>query len=217
MATPSSLAARSDTEPRSSPAPQSRKPFAASANANLTDDEDHGLDGNSTIVNQRSMSQISGSPQAQRTSKAGGASRKSRGGRDSTARASSGPGGPAMLKDPSAIGKIRHLKKEDGEPLWRCDIQYDFLRAIFDDDHLVFTNSYDDTLPKQCFADLYIDTMARSSKTSKILHDKLLSDREAAKNMAMVCLLVNIGRMNTTLNCTPLFPPFFFLLLYTDR
>lgn len=100
------------------------------------------------------------------------------------------------------VGKIRHLKKEDGEPLWRRDIQYDFLRAVFDDETKVFTNSYEpNTTDKQSFADLYIDTMARSSKTSKVLRDKLLSDREAAKGMAMVCLLVNVGRMNTTLNC----------------
>ncbi|KAK7741036.1 hypothetical protein SLS53_005101 [Cytospora paraplurivora] len=102
-----------------------------------------------------------------------------------------------------AIGKIRHLKKDDGEPLWRVDIQYDFLKAVFDDDRKVFTNSWEPHKPKQCFADLYIDTMSRSSKTSKVLRDKLLSDREAAKNMAMVCLLVNIGRMNTTLNFFP--------------
>ncbi|KAK8017597.1 INO80 chromatin remodeling complex Ies1-like protein [Apiospora rasikravindrae] len=102
------------------------------------------------------------------------------------------------------IGKIRHLKKEDGEPLWRKDIQYDFLRAVFDNERKVFTNSYDHTqTEKQTFADLYIDTMARSSKTSKVLRDKLLSDREAAKSMAMVCLLVNVGRMNTTLNFFP--------------
>lgn len=106
----------------------------------------------------------------------------------------------------AAIGKIRHLKKEDGEPLWRIDIQYDFLKAVFDDDQRVFTNSWEPNKPKQNFADLYIDTMSRSSKTSKVLRDKLLSDREAAKNMAMVCLLVNIGRMNTTLNCES-FPP----------
>ena len=37
--------------------------------------------------------------------------------------------------------------------------------------------------------------------TSKILRDKLLTEHEPAKNMAMVCLQVNIGRMNTTLNC----------------
>jgi Ino eighty subunit 1 len=101
------------------------------------------------------------------------------------------------------IGKIRHLKKDDGEPLWRKDIQFDFLKAVFDNDAKVFTNSYEkDRIGQQCFADLYIDTMSRSSKTSKVLRDKLLSDREAAKGMAMVCLLVNIGRMNTTLNCT---------------
>ncbi|KAK4188221.1 hypothetical protein QBC35DRAFT_210264 [Podospora australis] len=101
------------------------------------------------------------------------------------------------------IGKVRHLKKEDGEPLWRKDIQYDFLKAVFDNEQKVFTNSYDHSLPKQCFADLYIDTMSQSSKTSKVLRDKLRSDRDAAKGMAMVCLLVNIGRMNTTLNFFP--------------
>lgn len=101
----------------------------------------------------------------------------------------------------SMVGKIRHLKKDDGEPLWREDIQFDFLKAVFDNDKPVFTNSYEKHLPKQSFADLYIDTMSRSSKTSKVLRDKLLTDREAAKGMAMVCLLVNVGRMNTTLNC----------------
>lgn len=117
-----------------------------------------------------------------------------------------GQPGPTRRRRPqpagqSSHGKVRHLKKADGEPLWRVDIQYDFLRAIFDNDKAVFTNSWEHQKPKQTFADLYIDTMSRSSKTSKVLRDKLLSDREAAKNMAMVCLLVNIGRMNTTLNC----------------
>ncbi|KAH8908709.1 INO80 chromatin remodeling complex Ies1-like protein [Coniochaeta sp. PMI_546] len=119
--------------------------------------------------------------------------RRRRGARDSMA-----PNGG------STIGKVKHLKKEDGEPLWRKDIQFDFLKAVFDDERKEFTNSYEpETIGKQCFADLYIDTMSRSSKTSKVLRDKLLSDREAAKGMAMVCLLVNIGRMNTTLNFFP--------------
>lgn len=53
------------------------------------------------------------------------------------------------------IGKIRHLKKEDGEPLWREDIQYDFLRAVFDNSQRVFTNSYDpEGIGMQNFADL---------------------------------------------------------------
>ena len=51
------------------------------------------------------------------------------------------------------------------------------------------------------FADTYIDAMARSSKTSKVLKEKLLADRVGAMSMAMICLLVNVGRMNTTLNC----------------
>lgn len=98
--------------------------------------------------------------------------------------------------------KVRHLKKDDGEPLWRKDIQYDFLYYVFNNTDRVFTNSYEpETLGPQTFAELYIDAMARSSKTSKILRDKLLSEHEPAKNMAMVCLLVNLGRMNTTLNC----------------
>ena len=95
---------------------------------------------------------------------------------------------------------MKNIKKDDGIPLWRVDIQYDFLRAVFEDKTAVFTNSYENH--NGCtFADIYVDAMARSSKTSKILRDKLLSDRAAAANMAMVCLLVNVGRMNTTLNC----------------
>jgi Ino eighty subunit 1 len=98
--------------------------------------------------------------------------------------------------------KIRHLKKDDGIPLWRKDIQYDFLRHVFEDPNRVFHKFSDgpggDTYT---FADIYLDAMANSSKCSKILKDKLLTERPAAINMAMVCLLVNVGRMNTTLNC----------------
>lgn len=100
--------------------------------------------------------------------------------------------------------KIKHLKKDDGIPLWRKDIQYDFLKLVFEDDTRAFTKQSDKT-GGHTFADIYLDAMAKSSKCSKILKDKLLTERPAAINMAMVCLLVNVGRMNTTLNCT--FPP----------
>ena len=95
--------------------------------------------------------------------------------------------------------KIRHLKKDDGIPLWRKDIQFDFLKYVFDDEQKVFTKM--DGEKGFTFADIYLDAMAKSSKCSKILKDKLLTERPAAVNMAMVCLLVNVGRMNTTLNC----------------
>ncbi|KAJ5133535.1 hypothetical protein N7526_004900 [Penicillium atrosanguineum] len=98
--------------------------------------------------------------------------------------------------------KIRHLKKEDGIPLWRKDIQYQFLKLVFEDKTPVFTR-YPDGQKNLDFADIYIDAMARSSKTSKILKDKLQNDKPAAISMAMVCLLVNFGRMNTTLNFFP--------------
>ncbi|KAJ5907432.1 hypothetical protein N7495_000114 [Penicillium taxi] len=98
--------------------------------------------------------------------------------------------------------KIRHLKKEDGIPLWRKDIQYQFLKLVFEDKTPVFTR-YPDGQKNLDFADIYIDAMARSSKTSKVLKDKLQNDKPAAINMAMVCLLVNFGRMNTTLNFFP--------------
>lgn len=109
-------------------------------------------------------------------------------------------GGNGTIGSVYSGNKIRHLKKEDGIPLWRKDIQYAFLRAVFEDQKKVFTKASDGT-SGHTFADIYIDAMAKSSKTSKILKDKLLSDRTAAVNMAMVCLLVNVGRMNTTLNC----------------
>ena len=98
--------------------------------------------------------------------------------------------------------KVKHLKKEDGIPLWRKDIQYAFLRAVFEDETRAFTLEGDGS-KNHSFAEIYIHAMARSSKTSKVLREKLLSDREAATNMAMICLLVNVGRMNTTLNCMP--------------
>jgi Ino eighty subunit 1 len=96
--------------------------------------------------------------------------------------------------------KMKHLKKEDGIPLWRKDIQYDFLRHVLRDGTKCFTK-YSEQTSNHTFAEVYIDAMAKSSKCSKILKDKLLMDPESAITMAMVCLLVNIGRMNTTLNC----------------
>ncbi|TKX26126.1 hypothetical protein C1H76_1478 [Elsinoe australis] len=98
--------------------------------------------------------------------------------------------------------KIRHLKKEDGVPLWRKDIQYEFLQAIFEDQNKCFTR-VSDRSPGHTFAEIYIDTLAQSSKTSKILKEKLVQDHASALTMAMVCLLVNVGRMNTTLNFFP--------------
>ena len=63
--------------------------------------------------------------------------------------------------------KIRHIKKDDGVPLWRKDIQYEFLKTVFNDKRSTFTRVSDSM--KNCnFADIYIDAMANSSKTSGV-------------------------------------------------
>lgn len=97
---------------------------------------------------------------------------------------------------------IAPLKKKDGEALWRKDIQYDFLYAVFSDPTPAFTNPSGEP-EKVSFADLYLQAMAKSTKCSKVLGEKLLGDRQAGIRIAMVCLLVNWGRMNTTLNFFP--------------
>lgn len=99
------------------------------------------------------------------------------------------------------------LKKADGEPFWRRDIQYDMLTALFDDKTACFTNTYPElnlpgvnNNPKVTFAELYIRTLAESNKSSKVLKEKLLRDFDLGKAVSKVCVLVNAGRMNTTIN-----------------
>lgn len=98
--------------------------------------------------------------------------------------------------------KIKPISKKDGEPLWRVDIQYDFLSHIFHNELKVFTNSYNRT-SGHTFADIYIDTLARSSTIPRVLSEKLLADRVVGVNIAMLCLLVNMGRISTVLNFFP--------------
>ncbi|KAI5954048.1 GPI13 [Candida margitis] len=99
------------------------------------------------------------------------------------------------------------LKKGDGEPFWRRDIQYDLLTALFDDKTACFTNTYPQSNltgvnnnHKITFAELYIRTLAESNKSSKVLKEKLLRDFDLGKAVSKVCVLVNAGRMNTTIN-----------------
>lgn len=54
--------------------------------------------------------------------------------------------------------------------------------------------------PKVTFAELYIRTLAESNKSSKVLKEKLLRDFDLGKAVSKVCVLVNAGRMNTTIN-----------------
>ena len=102
------------------------------------------------------------------------------------------------------------LKRADGEAFWRKDIQYDFLKELFDDETACFTNTFPESNivncnnnPKITFGELYIRTLAESNKSSRVLKEKLIRDNELGKAVAKVCILVNVGRMNTTINFVP--------------
>lgn len=124
----------------------------------------------------------------------------------------------------------RHLKKPDGEFFSRRDLQFTFLRRLLIDTRPLFTNTFkqiyaksmapltsvnsnaanvsDDAYDarafvfsdKLTFSQLYILTLASSTKCSKVLRDKLLLDHQVAFSTCILALLVNIGRLNTTIN-----------------
>ncbi|UZJ51001.1 hypothetical protein CBS101457_000321 [Exobasidium rhododendri] len=53
------------------------------------------------------------------------------------------------------------------------------------------------------FKELYIEALMHSGKCTKAMRDKVLADEEFAEDFAKVCLLVNVGRINTTLAFYP--------------
>lgn len=56
---------------------------------------------------------------------------------------------------------------------------------------------------KLTFSQLYVLCLATSSKSSKVLREKLLADHFMAFSTCMLALLVNVGRLNTTINFSP--------------
>lgn len=96
------------------------------------------------------------------------------------------------------------LKRADGEPLTRADIQYDVLYNIFHDTHDVFTDPYPSDAgpsPKISFRSLYLKYILHSPKATKALKDKMLDSQTFAEDFGMLALLVNVGRVNTTMSC----------------
>ena len=101
--------------------------------------------------------------------------------------------------------RVVALKRADGEPLTRADVQYDFLQAIFSDSQSVFTDPYlkNGAQPgdRLCFRDLYIKSISYSPKATKALKDKMTESSVFSLDFAMLSLLVNVGRINTTMSC----------------
>lgn len=120
--------------------------------------------------------------------------------------------------------RSRHLKKNDGEPYWRNEIQFAFIMELLFNHFRVFKNPYygtpegfdwpehfkvfkdsdGKTHPNDgqtlTFFELYLVTLLKSSKISKILKARLMLDINYALNFTVISLLVNIGRLNTTVN-----------------
>ncbi|EJD46236.1 hypothetical protein AURDEDRAFT_87453 [Auricularia subglabra TFB-10046 SS5] len=102
------------------------------------------------------------------------------------------------------------IKRSDGEPLMREDLQYDFLLAIFTNQERAFTDTSSAAQQrprhpsgKATFAELYINAILSSNKCTKIQRDKMNDTPAFARDFAMMCLLVNVGRVNTTLAFYP--------------
>lgn len=108
---------------------------------------------------------------------------------------------------PPAASLATSLKRGEGEPLNRHDIQYALLEKIFADTHAVFTprpgSEQDASGSLISFGDLYVEDVLASNKLSKTLKDKFVNDLEVTRKVCMASLLVNTGRINTTLVFTP--------------
>jgi Ino eighty subunit 1 len=114
--------------------------------------------------------------------------------------------------------RVVPIKRADGEPLTRADLQFDFLNAVFSDSNAVFTNPYAPP-PKQddggggggggegenpakiTFAELYTNAIVHSSKATKVLKETMRESPAFAVDFSMLALLVNVGRVNTTMSC----------------
>lgn len=118
---------------------------------------------------------------------------------------------PLQTSSNVAMAKgLKFLKKNDGEPFLRKDIQLEFLECLFNDQKRVFTNSFPrcevantTNFLKLTFAELYLRAMFESQKSSKVLRESLIKDPEMGKHVSMVCLLVNANRINTNVNFSP--------------
>lgn len=108
---------------------------------------------------------------------------------------------------PPAASLATSLKKGEGEPLDRHDVQYALLEKIFNDERAVFTprpkSEYDFPGSRIPFGALYVEDFLSSNKLSKTLKEKFQSDMDVTKKVCMASLLVNTGRINTTLVFTP--------------
>lgn len=98
------------------------------------------------------------------------------------------------------------IKRNDGEPLTRVDLQYDFLTYVFADTTPAFTDPHTTlhNMPagtRVSFRDLYVNAILHSPKATKGLKDSIIMHQDFATDFAMLALLTNVGRVHTTMSC----------------
>ncbi len=113
---------------------------------------------------------------------------------------------PFCYSSSSQHKKNLAVKRQDGEPLTRVDLQYDLLYSIFTDRNAVFTDPYttirgDPAGTKVTFRDLYVNALIHSPRCSKASRDKIREAPDFGNEFAMISLLSNVGRINTTMAC----------------
>ena len=105
---------------------------------------------------------------------------------------------------PPAASVATAIKKGEGEPLTRYDIQYCLLDKIFSNSQKVFTvKRKDGSESKSTFGDLYVSDFMSSNKLTKNLREKFVQDASVTRKVCMASVVVNTGRINTTLVFTP--------------
>ncbi|KAI5477343.1 hypothetical protein MNV49_006485 [Pseudohyphozyma bogoriensis] len=100
------------------------------------------------------------------------------------------------------------IKKPDAEPLLRADIQHDVLSEIFNDRTFLFTAPVDQSAaPAEPiylnFDQLYLEAILSSLKTTQNLRSKLIDNPAFAISFCKIALLINVGRVNTTMAFYP--------------
>ncbi|KAM0746471.1 hypothetical protein T439DRAFT_384196 [Meredithblackwellia eburnea MCA 4105] len=100
------------------------------------------------------------------------------------------------------------IKKPDAEPLLRMDVQHQVLTDIFSDRTFQFTAPVDSVSPPSDpvllnFDQLYLEAVLSSMKTTQNLRSKLIENQQFALNFCKIGLLINVGRINTTLAFYP--------------
>lgn len=111
-----------------------------------------------------------------------------------------------ILNSPQGHRKTLAIKRGDGEPLTRADLQYDLLDHIFSNDQEVFTDPYqtlDGSPPgtKVTFRDLYVNAIIHSPRCSRACRDKIIEIPQFGVEFGKISLLSNVGRINTTMAC----------------